>query len=291
MNDIQTQQGGPVLADYTSDDGARQTLTLDVVRYYFCPSATPADAALFAATCQQMRLNPFTRDASLVKYGGSPASVIVSKDAILKRADRMDAYGGMEHGVIYAGPDGEVRRREGQAVYRALGERLLGGWARVYREGRKPTYAEVSLDEYDTGKSLWKSKPAVMIDKVAQATALRGAFPQELSGYDASEIPQAGGRAPEPARPLPERPAPAPRPAPRPTDAEKAELSRVAEAIGGDRQAVWRAYLDGGIEAARALAPQAPGEAEPEGDGDGGGEGDGEGSGAEEGEAEEVIEF
>lgn len=282
---LQTYEGSPdesqVLAAYTAEDGTEQSLTLGAVHYWFCQNATPLDAALFAARCQAARLNPFAGDATLVKYGNSPASVLVSKESLVKRADRMPDYRGDEHGVVYADRDGNVQHREGQAVYKQLGEVLLGAWCRVYREGRKPTYAEVSLDEYTTGKSLWSTKPAVMIDKVAQATALRHAYPQEMSGlYEASEIepngdlptrrpmsatppkpvPGAAPAIPTPQTVIPEtvEPEPPAQPAaPQLSDQDRAELVRISEVVG-DKRAVWEAYEAGGIEGARALLPQEP---------------------------------
>lgn len=265
-----------VLASYTADDGTQQTLTLGAVHYWFCDRATPLDAALFAARCQAARLNPFAGDATLVKYGNSPASVLVSKESLVKRADRMADYEGDEHGVVYADREGIVQHREGQAVYPQLGETLLGAWCRVYRAGRKPTYAEVSLAEYNTGKSLWGTKPAVMIDKVAQATALRHAYPQEMSGlYEASEIEPEGNLptqrpmpatvpdaqtnaapvipAPEPSLPIVEEPAPVPAPT-GPSEEDRQKLAEIAQAVG-DKRAVWEAYQTGGIQAAEALRP------------------------------------
>lgn len=242
----QIDQGTRALAQYTADDGTKQVISLADVRYWFCERATPADAALFAARCQAARLNPFAGDASLVKYGDNPASVLISKDSLVKRADRMSDYRGMDHGVVFANRDGEVKHRRGQATYKTLGETLLGAWCEVYRDGRKETYAEVALDEYNTGKSLWRSKPAVMIDKVAQATALRLAYPQEFSGaYDAAEID-----APEsPNQPMSSKP-----PARQITDEDRQELAQIAEAVG-DKQQVWHAYVSGGMQAARDLLP------------------------------------
>ena len=69
-------------------------------------------------------------------------------------------------------------------------EELLGGWAKVYRKDRtRPSYEEVKLTEYDTGKSLWKGKKATMIRKVALVHALREAFPSTFGSlYDESEV-------------------------------------------------------------------------------------------------------
>lgn len=42
-------------------------------------------------------------------------------------------------------------------------------------------------------------------------------------------------------------------PKPTPTDAEKVELAEIAKALGGDKGAVWAAFVANGIEGARAL--------------------------------------
>lgn len=47
--------------------------------------------------------------------------------------------------------------------------------------------ALVYFDEFNTSKNLWTSKPKMMIAKVAEAHALRQAFPEELSKYYTEE--------------------------------------------------------------------------------------------------------
>lgn len=97
----------------------------------------------------------------------------------------------------------------------------MGGWARVYDKRRShPTVTTVALDEYDTGKSLWRSKPATMIRKVALVQALRETYPAQFGGvYDRDEMPdempQAPAQAVEARAEEPE-PKPAPEPEPEP---------------------------------------------------------------------------
>ena len=63
---------------------------------------------------------------------------------------------------------------------------------------RVPSRAEVSLDEYDQHRSLWKTKPATMIRKVALVQALREAYPGAYGGiYDSSEMPERPAQAVE----------------------------------------------------------------------------------------------
>ena len=86
---------------------------------------------------------------------------------------------------------GDMRYREG-TIYSKAQEQLVGGWAEVYDKGRShPSRAEVSLDEYDQHRSLWLSKPATMIRKVALVQALREAYPGAYGGiYDRDEMPE-----------------------------------------------------------------------------------------------------
>lgn len=165
----------------------------DVIQF-ICDKATPQEVVFFMELCRSQKLNPFKREAYLVKFGNSPAQMIVSEIIFERRANAHPDYKGMEHGVVYLDRNGDIKKREGTATYRAAGEVLIGGWARVHRNGRIDSYAEVSLDEYNKNQSLWKSMPGVMISKCAKATALRLAFPSDFQGlYVAEEM----GAAPD----------------------------------------------------------------------------------------------
>lgn len=147
------------------------------------------EVRLFMEICKGQCLNPFLREAYLVKYGNAPATNIVGKDAFMKRAEANEDYNGNEAGVIVLNTKGEIEERPG-SFYLKNKEELVGGWAKVYfKSGKTPTYETVSLDEYTTGKSSWVSKPATMIRKVALVHALREAFPNNLSQlYTAEEV-------------------------------------------------------------------------------------------------------
>lgn len=148
---------------------------------------TNKEAVMFLSLCRYQHLNPFIREAYLVKFGDNPATMIVGKDVLLKRAMRAEKFKGLQAGVIIVS-NGEFIEREGTFVLDS--ETLVGGWAKVYlKDYETPFYSSVSLKEYSTGKSNWASKPATMIRKVALAQALREAFPEEMSSlYDQTEM-------------------------------------------------------------------------------------------------------
>ena len=172
-------------------DGQHFAVSFDDVRHFISPKATDAECKIFLETCRAYRLNPFTREAYLIHYDNksdeTPATIVLGKNCYLQMAERHPAYDGFEAGVIVLNESG-VEYREGSIVYED--EELLGGWAKVYRKDRsRPNYEEVKLSEYNTGKSLWASKPATMIRKVALVHALREAFPSTYGlTYDESEI-------------------------------------------------------------------------------------------------------
>ena len=172
---------------FTDEAGDAIQISQQDVYQYICDKATPQEVVFFMELCRSQRLNPFKREAFLVKYGSGPASMITAEVVFERRANAHPSYKGMEHGIVYLDRNGEVRKREGTATYKAAGEVLIGGWARVHRSDRSDSYAEVSLDEYNKNQSVWKTMPGTMIDKCARAVALRLAFPSDFQGMYISE--------------------------------------------------------------------------------------------------------
>ena len=178
-------------------DGERLTLTPNVVAVLI-PGANQLplpEVWKFITLCSARKLNPFTGDVYMTPHrdkitGEMKASIVVGKETFTKRAQRNPRFRGMEAGVtIINKKTGLIERRPGSMVG-ANTETLIGGWAKVYVDGWSlPMYEEVALSEYTTGRSLWATKPATMIRKVALVQALREAFPDDFAGmYDAAEM-------------------------------------------------------------------------------------------------------
>lgn len=169
-------------------------LDFDVVKQFIAGDAniTLPEFRMFGELCKVRGLNPFLKEAYLIKYGSQPAQLIVSKDVILRRADEHPQYDGMEDGIIVS-RDGNVDYRTGCCMYQ--GEMLIGAWARVHRKDRTyPTFIAVNFNEVANKKgdgslnAMWGGKGAMMCNKVAKVRALREAFPRDFSGmYDESE--------------------------------------------------------------------------------------------------------
>lgn len=182
---------GQEIKKYKATDGQEITLTPQDVRKYIVTGGGDVpdkEVISFMAKCAARGLNPYAGDAYLVCYGNK-SNVIVSKDYFVRAANQQPNFDGMEAGVVVVNTQGQLVKREGSIVLK--GEQLAGGWAKVYRKDvSHPTTAEVAFGEYTTGKSLWTSKPATMIRKVALVQALREAYPTAYAGvYDADEMP------------------------------------------------------------------------------------------------------
>lgn len=186
------------LVVYQTDQGEVQ-LSPDIVKRYLvngdADKVTDQEVMMFIKLCQYQGLNPFLREAYLIKYGNAPATMVTGKDTFVKRAAKSDKCAGYEAGIIVQKQDGSIEQRKGSLVL--PNETLVGGWARVYRTDWKvPMEITVSLQEYqrynNKGELMrnWKEMPATMIRKVALVQALREAIPEEFGGlYSPEEMP------------------------------------------------------------------------------------------------------
>lgn len=179
-------------------NGTQVTLSFDLVKKYLVSgggNVSDQEVMMYIGMCKAQRLNPFNREAYLIKYGSnSPATMITGKDVFLKRAQRHPDFDGLQAGIIVMESEtGKIIEREG-TFYLQDEERLVGGWCKVYTKGRRiPNYESVNLSEYIGRKKdgsineQWTKRPATMIRKVALVHALKEAFPDDLGGLYAQE--------------------------------------------------------------------------------------------------------
>ena len=173
MNQPPRQQQPPMqvnpMAPVTYESGGQQVTIDPMLVRNFLVSGDPSKVSdqeilYFISLCKAQKLNPFVKDAYLIKFGTSPAQVVTSCAALEKRAETFPAYDGMESGIIVKGENG-VEYRNG-SFYDDDSEKLLGAWAEVYRKDRsRPKHIEVSLKEFNKGNANWNTMPAIMIRK------------------------------------------------------------------------------------------------------------------------------
>lgn len=169
--------------------GQEVKLSYNTVRNFLTKgggTVTDQDLVQFISICKYNQLNPFLNEAYLVKFGTQPAQMIVSKEALMKRAEVCETYEGIQAGVIVMRGEESI---ELEGCFYNPTDELVGGWAKVFRSDRKfPIVAKVLLAEYDKKQSTWNQIRSTMISKVAKVQALREAFPTQLGAmYTAEE--------------------------------------------------------------------------------------------------------
>ena len=171
------------------------TLSIGIIKNYLDPSGKVSreEAMLFMKLCQYHKLNPFLREAYIIKYSDKQAaSLVVGKETFTKRAEKHPQFDGLKAGIFVVNLENKLEKRVGS--FYLENEAVVGGWAEVWRKDKKQTdESSVTMREYAGRKNdgsltrMWASKPATMIRKVALVQALREAFPDSFQGMYVEE--------------------------------------------------------------------------------------------------------
>ena len=145
--------------------------------------------ALFIEVAKRTGLDPFRRQVYAIKRLGK-MSIQTGIDGFRVLAQRSGEYEG-QLGPEWCGPDGVWRD-----VWLAKEPPAAARVAVLRRGFRQPLWAVARTASY-RAENLWNKMPDVMIAKVAEALAIRRAFPEDVSGlYSDNEMDQATAVAP-----------------------------------------------------------------------------------------------
>lgn len=151
---------------------------LELIKNQIAKEATSEEFDLFLMMARRTRLDPLLKQLYFIKYGNQ-VSYVTSIDSYRIIAHRTGLFVGVDEPVFEYDKTGKLTHCT-VTVYKLI------------QSERYSFSAKVKFSEYNTGKNQWASKPETMIAKVAEAHALRKAFPQDLSGvYTADEMDQA----------------------------------------------------------------------------------------------------
>lgn len=169
----------------------------ELIKRTVAPGASDDELAMFLHIASVSGLDPLRKQIHFTKMGGRVA-FIADINGLQARAAKESDFEGILHAVVFEKDDFQVNNATGE-IARHLSNPLgtagkcIGAWAVVKRKGKLPFVSVVRFEEYfNSNNPLWKTKPAVMIDKVAKSTALRLAYPEQLGGiYEAAELDKA----------------------------------------------------------------------------------------------------
>lgn len=163
---------------------------IDLVKQTICRGATDTELALFLQQCKRTGLDPFSRQIHAVKRWDATAgrevmSIQTGIDGFRLIAERTGKYAGNDDPVF----DREDAPHPNKATVTVW--KIVDGLRVPFsRSARWSEFVQTKKGGEVT--RFWSKMPYLMLGKVAEALALRAAFPQELSGlYTSDEMQQA----------------------------------------------------------------------------------------------------
>lgn len=167
-----------IVSNFTQDQ-------VDLIKRTIAKDATDDELKLFLHKSKTCGLDPMKNQIYFVKYAGK-VSTITSIDGFRLIAERSGSYEGQTSPIWY---DAEGKEYGVWLKATPPSACKVGVWRKGFRE---PLYAIAIFAEY-AKQNLWKTMPSLMIAKVAEALALRKAFPESLGGlYTSEEMAQTG---------------------------------------------------------------------------------------------------
>ena len=150
------------------------------------PKGTPAaQVEVFANICRTHQLDPFAKEIYLVGYGGK-YSPIVGINGYRAKAESSGVHAGTDAAKYDMKPDGSYLTA--QALIKA-GKKPTTATVTVWKVMggiRVPFTHEAVFSEF-AGSGKWNQMPFQMIAKVAEAHAIRKAFPRMVTGLHIAE--------------------------------------------------------------------------------------------------------
>lgn len=154
-----------------------------LIKSQIAPHANDNELKLFLYQCKRTGLDPLTRQIYCIHRGGR-MTIQTSIDGFRVIAERSGTYAGQDEPIFEYDQSGKLKCAK-VTVYRfsPAGQRYPAATGVAFYD----EYVQI-INGKPSG--LW-TKPHIMLQKVAEALALRKAYPQDLSGiYTGDEMDQ-----------------------------------------------------------------------------------------------------
>lgn len=151
------------------------------------PHGTPhSQIMVFAKTCRERGLSPFSKEIYLVGYSGK-YSVIVGINGFRRLAAETQQFAGCDDAKYDLGSGGKYKTAAELKQEKKMPTTCTVTVYRIVGGQRVPFTHTAVFSEFSSGKQKWQTMPFQMIAKVAEAFALRKGFSDRLAGLNIPE--------------------------------------------------------------------------------------------------------
>lgn len=165
------------------------------IKKIYAPTLTDGEFKTFVGIGKATNLSPFLKEIWAVKFGNNAAQIFVARDGYRSAIGRNPNYESHIVDAVYENDTFEIDAMNNKYLHKynlCNRGKLVGAYCLVFmKSSPRPYYVFCTLEEYNLGQSLWKSKPATMIKKVAEAQCIRMALPNVFNAtYSEDELPE-----------------------------------------------------------------------------------------------------
>lgn len=152
-----------------------------VIQQNVAKGTSATELAYFLNVCKTMKLNPFNKEVWCYKDGKGNLLIFAGRDGFLSKAQQNPAFNGIRSCEVREGDKWSIDVANNKIVHeisKPLKDRgsIIGAYCLVFRKDGEPTIEFADFQTYNKGYNAWKTHPAEMIKKVAEAHALKKAF-------------------------------------------------------------------------------------------------------------------
>lgn len=153
-------------------------------------NVTDVELSYFLMVSGQQDLNPFNKEIWCIKGNDNRLMIMTSRDGFLRKAQRDPRYRGIVSACVRENDDFELDLPGGKIRHVVKGTQAdrgnpIGAYCMVRLLDQEPHIEWAPWETFNKGMATWKSHPDLMIQKVAEAHALKKAL--GFTGLDVAE--------------------------------------------------------------------------------------------------------